>query len=154
MDIVYLHNKTEYITTVANWIYNEFVKDINKSVTIEKVIEFFSHSKENEFPITLIAINDNKCVGTVSIFENDLKTQNELSPWLASLYVHPEYRGQKIAQNLINRVIEIVNSMGYKKVYLRTEHTSEYYKRLGWEFVYRTTDQLGQKTEVYTKVIS
>ena len=101
------------------------------------------------FPITLVAIKDDECVGTVSVFENDLKTQNDLTPWLASLYVNPQYRGQGIAEKLINRVKEVIEELGFKELYLRTEHTSEYYRRLGWEFVYKTHDEKGQETEVF-----
>lgn len=41
-----------------------------------------------------IAVSDNECLGTVSIFENDLQTQKDLTPWLASLYVSLDYRGR------------------------------------------------------------
>ena len=55
----------------------------------------------------------------------------------------------KIAEKLINRVQEVVKGLGLKTLYLRTEHTSEYYRRLGWEYVYKTNDEKGQETEVF-----
>ena len=33
--------------------------------------------------------------------------------------------------------------------YLRTEHTSEYYGKLGWEFVFKTYDEKEQHTEIF-----
>ena len=50
---------------------------------------------------------------------------------------------------MINRVQEVVKGLGVKTLYLRTEHTSGYYKRLGWEYVYKTHDEKGQETEVF-----
>lgn len=50
---------------------------------------------------------------------------------------------------LINKVKKIVKELGYKTLYLRTEHTSEYYRKLGWEYVYKTQDEKGQETEVF-----
>jgi len=150
MYIDYLCNHPEYVETVANWIYSEFVVKSEKSFKkLEQIIEYFNNTNLTSFPITLIAVADNKCVGTISIFENDLKTQNDLTPWLASLYVSPYFRGQGIAEKLINRVQEVVKGLGFKTLYLRTEHTSEYYKRLGWEYVYKTNDEKGQETEVF-----
>jgi len=150
MYIDYLCNHIEYVETVSIWIYSEFVVKPEKSLKkLEQIIEYFKNTNLTSFPITLIAVADNKCVGTVSIFENDLKNQNDLTPWLASLYVSPYYRGQGIAEKLINRVQEVVKGLGFKTLYLRTEHTSEYYRRLGWEYVYKTHDEKGQETEVF-----
>lgn len=150
MYIDYLCNHPEYVETVANWIYSEFVVKSEKSLQkLEQIIEYFKNTNLTSFPITLIAVAENKRVGTISIFENDLKIQNDLTPWLASLYVSPQYRGQGIAEKLINRVQEVVKGLGFKTLYLRTEHTSEYYRRLGWEYVYKTNDEKGQETEVF-----
>ncbi|WP_245330765.1 GNAT family N-acetyltransferase [Acetoanaerobium pronyense] len=150
MTIDYLCNHPEYLETVANWIYNEFVAKSEKNLKkLELITKYFKNTSLTSFPITLIAVIDNECVGTISIFENDLKTQDELTPWLASLYVSPNYRSQGIAEQLINRVREVVKGLGFKTLYLRTEHTSEYYKRLGWEYVYKTHDEKGQETQVF-----
>ena len=150
MYIDYLCNHPEYVNAVSNWIFCEFVVESEKNLKkLEQIIEYFKNTNVTSFPITLIAVEDNECVGTISIFENDLKTQNDLTPWLASLYVSPYYRGQGIAEKLINRVQEVVKECGFKTLYLRTEHTSEYYKRLGWEYVYKTHDEKGQETKVF-----
>ncbi len=147
--IDYLYNHPEHINTVANWIYSEFVVKASGTLSLDKVLEYLANTKLTSFPITLIAVIDGECAGTVSIFENDLKTQRDLTPWLASLYVNPHYRGKGIAKELINKVQQVVKELGFKELYLRTEHTSEYYRRLGWEFVYKTHDEKGQETEVF-----
>ena len=150
MHIDYLCNKPEYVKTVSNWIYSEFVVESEKSLKkLEEINEHFNNTKLTYFPITLIAVVNDECVGTISIYENDLKTQTDLTPWLASLYVSPYYRCQGIAEKLINRVQEVVKDLGFKTLYLRTEYTSEYYRRLGWEYVYKTHDEKGQETEVF-----
>lgn len=149
MYIDYLCNHPEHINTVANWIYDEFVIKAKGTLSLGTVIEYFGNTQLKSFPITLIALVDGECTGTVSIFKNDLKTQRDLTPWLASLYVNPHYRGKGIAKELINKVQQVVKELGFKELYLRTEHTSEYYRRLGWNFVYKTHDEKGQETEVF-----
>lgn len=148
MVIENLCNHPEHVGKVSGWIFDEFVKG-KSSWELENVTQYFSETNISSFPITLIAISDNDCVGTISIFENDLKSQNELKPWLASLYVAPNYRGKHIAEKLINQVIAIVSGLGFRTLYLRTEHASDYYKKLGWEFLYKTRDEKGQETEVF-----
>lgn len=134
-------------------IDDEFVKG-KSSWDLEKITQYFSETNLSSLPITLIAISDNECVGTISIFENDLKSQNELKPWLASLYVSPNCRGKRIAEELVNQVIATVKGLGYETLYLRTEHASEYYKKLAWEFLYKTHDEKGQETEVFKRLVN
>lgn len=144
MDIQNLYYHPEHISVVSGWIYDEFVKG-KSTCSLDKITLYFSKTNLNSFPITLIAISDGECVGTVSIFENDLKSQNELEPWLASLYVSPNYRRKCIAEELIDQVMVIVKELGYETLYLRTEHASDYYKKLGWEFLYKKMDEKEKK---------
>ncbi len=149
MRIDHLFKHTEYIASVAAWIYDEFVIKTGGSISFNEVVAYLSNTNDRSFPMAFVAIVDNECVGTVSIFKNDLKTQEALTPWLASLYVSPRHRGQGIRYKLIKHVQEVVKELGYEAVYLRTEHTSEYYKSLGWIFAYNAVDEKGQETEVF-----
>jgi len=149
MEIGYLCNYPQYINTVSRWIYEEFVIKSGSRMTLEKVNQYFRNTSANDFPITLVAISDNKCVGTVSLFENDLDTQDSLRPWLASLFVEPTCRGLGIAEKLINQLLKTAGNLGYEKLYLRTEHTSEYYRTRNWMSLGKTIDGKGQETEVF-----
>lgn len=149
MYIDYLYNHPEFIYIVSNWIYSEFVLKSQGTLSLNEVINYFSNTKSTTLPLTLIAVINNECVGTISLFENDLKTQNNLTPWLASLYISPHYRNKGIAKKLIDKIPLVVKKLGFKELYLRTEHTSEYYTRLGWILVYKTYDEKGLETEVY-----
>jgi len=91
---------------VSKWIYQEFNKG-NQERTLEYVVNRFKNRNLNESTLSLIALIDNKCVDVVSIFKNDLETRQELTPWLAGLYVNPNYRCRGIADKLINGVLEI-----------------------------------------------
>jgi hypothetical protein len=64
---------------VSGWVYNEFVVKSKSKHTLEQVVKYFSDRNSETFPLTLIAIINDECVGTVALVENDLKTQNELS---------------------------------------------------------------------------
>lgn len=58
------------------------------------------------------------------------------------------------AEKLIEKVVSKVKELGFDDLYLRTEHTSEYYLKRGWEFVYKTIDTNNQETEVYRLLIN
>lgn len=149
MEVKYLCDYPEYADAVVHWIYGEFAVKDHEGIALAKVKAVFHHTHLDSFPITLIAIVDDKCVGAISLFENDLKNQQVLSPWLASLYVVPEYRSRGIAKKLIDEVKAIAKKLGFEILYLRTEEAAEYYKKLGWIFVAKTQDEKGKATNVF-----
>ena len=100
---------------------------------------FFENTNVDAFPITFISTIDDECVGTVSVFENDFKERPQYSPWLASLYVKPEYRDRKIGQQLITYLLNYLKTLNYSEVYLKTENASEYYKKRGWKLIESVT---------------
>lgn len=73
MFIDLLVNQSEYVNDVSDMIYKEFVANTGSIMTFDEVCTYFSNTHSEQFPITLIAVEENECIGTVSIFENDLK---------------------------------------------------------------------------------
>jgi predicted N-acetyltransferase YhbS len=103
---------------------------------------------KTELPIRLVAVIGGECVGTVALVENDLRCR-PYTPWLASLIVAPAHRGQKIGEGLVESVKALAKDKGYRELYLRTEHASGYYVKLGWEFVETCEDDYGLKPDVF-----
>lgn len=150
MRILHLIDNKEYISEVADWLYKEFVQNIRNDIDLNFVIQAIYNRKKESIPITLIAVEDNICLGTITLFENDLKTM-QLTPWLGALYVKEIYRGRGIAKELMNELELVTKELGFKDLYLRTEHTADYYRKLGWKCLFETKDELGIDTEVFKK---
>lgn len=146
--IDYLSNNPQFIETVAKWIYDEFIDGIRAGLTIETILKTIGDCNENKFPIRLVAISEGKCIGTVSIVKNDLKCR-DYTPWLASLYVESSFRNMGIGEKLIKAVKDIVVNLGYKEIYLRTEHASDFYRKLNWQFVESCIDEYGLEPDVF-----
>lgn len=135
MKIVHLADYPIYINTVSQMVYDEFVVPTSSTKTLKDVQAFFGKVHRNVLPLTLIAIIDNQCVGTISLFEQDSSLRPQYSPWLASLYVNPTYRSQKIGRTLIDALIVKAAELGFAKLYLKTENTASYYNKIGWTHI-------------------
>ena len=72
-------------------------------------------------------------MGTASLTESDLDSRPELTPWLASVFVLPAWRGRGIASALVERVAEEARMAGCPGCYLYTPDQQALYARLGWQ---------------------
>jgi len=148
IEIDYLCDHSNFASVVTRWIYDVFIYENMPDLLYENFHSFFQNCGKVKFPIRLVAISEGLCTGTVSIVDNDLSTRN-YTPWLGGFYVDAPYRNIGIGQNLINAVKRIVKDMGYKEIYLSTRTASQYYRKLGWQFVERCDDEFGNIVEVF-----
>ena len=135
-----LFDHPEHRATVAKWMYDEFCKVDRPSVSYEDMMEKLA-GRTRAFPYTFLALEGDVAVGSVTLYENDLKGE-DLSPWMGSLVVAPELRGLGCGRELIAFLRGFATAKGYRKLYLRTEHTAKYYEALGWRFVKHTVDPI------------
>lgn len=149
MNIDLLVNRPEHIEDVAKMVYKEFVVPTSSKNKYEEIVDFFKETYANDLPITFLANVDGQCIGTVSVFENDWKERPQYKPWLASLYVEPSYRNKKIAFLLINYLLNHLKKLGYTQVFLKTENTSTYYEKRGWEHVETIQDEQNGNVDIF-----
>ena len=135
MNILNLAEKKMYSKEVAQMIYDEFVVGTSSKMTLNAAEQFFYNTNTDSLPMTFIALINEECVGTISVFENDFKERPQYKPWLASLYVKPTFRNQKVGYQLITHLLEQLKGLGYDEVYLKTETASDYYRNRGWDLI-------------------
>ena len=145
--IINLLDDIESLEEVSEWIYEEWEKKYNRK--LEDIIYRSKHSlNRDDIPQMYIAKHDDEVVGCVSIWRCDLKSRQDLYPWMAALFVKKEYRNQGIGKLLQEKVIEETRKMNYKNIYLITEHEN-YYERTGWKFIEKAPLENGNYTKIY-----
>jgi GNAT superfamily N-acetyltransferase len=83
-------------------------------------------------PCAWVAFLAEEPVGTVSLVEHNMDTRLDLRPWLAALFVLPEFRRQGIGAILVRHCEEEARSLGESYLYLYTRPAEAYYEGLGW----------------------
>ncbi len=130
--IVYLGDYPEHIPLLARWHHDQW-SYLSPSTTIQQRIERL-HENTGKLcvPTTFVALKDGKPAGSASLVNLDLSSRQELSPWLAAVYVSPEHRNQGIGAALVNRVVDEARSLSIPTLYLYTPDKMRFYARLGW----------------------
>ncbi len=130
--IVRLNTDSDHVATVASWTYAEW-GHLNPAYTAETWREAFRREcGDGGVPSVFVAMQGDRPVGTAALMAEDMDSRRELTPWLASVFVLPEWRGRGIAARLIRRVEEEAVACGVDQFYLFTPDQQGLYRRLGW----------------------
>lgn len=67
-----------------------------------------------------------------------MDTRMDLTPWLAGVFVAPDFRRRGIGSALVERVVQHATQLGVMRLYLYTPTADQVYSRLGWSALVRT----------------
>jgi predicted N-acetyltransferase YhbS len=120
----------EHISLVARWIYDEFWadKDVHTPESLETLLRLAV--KPDAMPLSLLALEEDRPVGTVNLIDNDDENRPHLWPWLAALFVVPDRRHLGIGSLLVRSLQQRAAAMGIDALYLGTDNPV-FYARLG-----------------------
>jgi predicted N-acetyltransferase YhbS len=130
--IGYLADYPEMIPTCASWAYGQWGCQSGDSLEYA-MARFIKGANKERLPFTLVALDNQKPVGMISLWKSDLNNRPDLSPWLASLFIHPFYRGHHISLYLIKKLEKEARRLGYLRLFLVTKEAKNLYTRHGWE---------------------
>lgn len=80
------------------------------------------------------------------------KDNRGYSPWLGTLFVKEKYRGRHFSQVLIENACQHVKKIGYKNLYLATEHIG-LYEKFGFEEIGLGLYLWGAPTKFYKRFL-
>lgn len=143
-EIVQLAERPELLAIVAGWIYNEWWIDIDGASLGKLTDRLHTHLVADRFPLTLLASLDCRPVGTATLLAHDVGTEQwpELSPWLAAVYVVPEYRCRGVGAALVNAAVDKAAALGVPSLYLLTNSREGFYARQGWQVMHRNDEEV------------
>lgn len=122
-----------YVTAIARWRHEQWGYMHPETSFEEGREQLKAECGAHGVPSVFMALEGERLVGTASLVEDDMSVRRELSPWLASVFVSPECRGQGIASRLVRRVEQAAREAGVSRLYLFTPDQQALYRRLGWQ---------------------
>ena len=123
-----LCEREEIKDNAAEWFHSKW--GVPKEAYLECMDAYLSGETEYGW---YLCMDGDKIVAGMGVIENDFHDRKNLTPNVCAVYTEPDYRGQRIAGNLLDMVVADLRSKGVSPVYLLTDHTG-FYERYGWEF--------------------
>ncbi|EGR3325530.1 N-acetyltransferase [Vibrio parahaemolyticus] len=93
-----------------------------------------TYKSENYLPPVLVALKNNEVIGGLAYSRYQEPNGNSEVIWLNAVFVSPEWRGQGIVSELINRGVNQVSELFQNNLYAYT-NVAQLYKSLGWSVV-------------------
>jgi len=116
---------------LAGWIWNEWARHepgISREASDRAVHEALGCARLPHFVVGRV---DSTPIGCASIVATDLPTHPDLGPWLANVYVLPDWRGRGVGAALVARAMAHGAQVA-PRLYLYTFGRPGWYERLGW----------------------
>ena len=113
---------------VTDWLWQAFGSDNSRDFYASVIDSSLSGA---DLPLTFVALDDDRPVGTVGLWRCDLISRQDLFPWLAALYVDESSRGKGVSEALQQHVMTYAQARGYPRLWLWSTFEG-YYERSGW----------------------
>ena len=142
--IVNLRESPSAMTQIAQWQFQEWGWQYPTDSYHNRVMRLQEHLGNDPLPSTFVAFHNDFLAGTVSLVAHDMAELPGLSPWLASLFVAPAYRGKGIGTLLVKHAEQAAYAAGSDCLFLYTGTAADYFLDRDWGPVYNMQRPGGQ----------
>ncbi len=125
--------KVDKGTPTANDLLN-FVKNFSWLDVKEHTVRVLENWEFEEWETPFVATVNGQIVGMITIMKSDYYPLPEIFPWISTLFVSEEYRGNRISGKLIDFANHYAKEIGFDKTYIPTEHIG-LYETYGYRYV-------------------
>ncbi|MBE6564127.1 MAG: GNAT family N-acetyltransferase [Ruminococcaceae bacterium] len=125
--------KVDKGTPTANDLLN-FVKNFSWLDVKEHTVRVLENWEFEEWETPFVAMVNGQIVGMITIMKSDYYPLPEIFPWISTLFVSEEYRGNRISGKLIDFANHYAKEIGFDKTYIPTEHIG-LYETFGYRYV-------------------
>ena len=153
MDFKFLADNKKAIPILANWYFKEW-GHLEKGNTYDKVTEkLYGYLNINKIPLIIVAVEESEIIGAAQLKYREMDIYPKKEHWLGGVYVSEKYRGNRIAEKIVVKIISIAKELDVNKLHLQTEDLrGGLYYHLGWQPVekvnYRGLDVLVMEKQI------
>ncbi|WLR48291.1 GNAT family N-acetyltransferase [Halobacillus litoralis] len=148
MKMIHLQEKVDLVDPAIDIFWDQWGSEDNFMLYEDCIRQSLKNG--DDLPQFYILMDKNEIIGTYALLRNDMNSRQDLCPWLACLYVHPDHRGRKVGKQLLSHASQEADRLGYDFIYLATD-LEGYYEKYGWEQEGEAFGISGGSIKVYIK---
>lgn len=120
MKVISIRENPELVESAIEYFQNNWATVRSMMVYDDSIRH--SVTTDSPLPVWYLLMDEDEIVGCAGLITNDFISRMDLYPWICALYIENDYRGNKYAGLLLDKCIEDARAMGFKNVYLCTDH--------------------------------
>lgn len=93
-------------------------------------------------------VEDQKVISFCTLSQKDCIEDDTLVPWIGFVYTIEEHRGYRYSKEVIDAALLQAKKLGYKKVYLATDHIG-LYEKYGFKYQESRIDIYNEESRIY-----
>ena len=141
--------KVEKDTELAEKLIR-FVEHFSWEEVKEHTLHIIKNWEFEKWETPFVATVSGHIVGMVTIMKSDYYPLPEIYPWISTLFVTEEYRGNRISGKLIDFANEYAKEIGFDRTYIPTEFVG-LYEKYGYCYVKNIVNYGGDTDRLYAK---
>lgn len=145
LSIISLRERPDLAGTCAAWSFGQW-DCLKKARQLKSTIERYERTataSNEELPQTWVGLVNDKTMGMISLKVDDHPDRKDLTPWIASFFIHPDFRGNRYSYPMMNRAEAESKTLGFKTLYLYTPDQENLYQKMGWNTFGQESDPTG-----------
>ena len=151
--ILDLQREPQHINLLSVWHHRQWSYR-NPDHRIKHRAKHMEEFLTPHFIPSMFIAKQNELIGSAAIVKQDMPSYPELSPWLANVYVKPDFRGLGVGKQLVNHIVEQALRHNIHRLYLYTPDHSDFYLKLGWKILEITHYQNSHVTIMYKDLLA
>ena len=108
------------------------------------------HNRFTDWERVIVATEEDSIAGYCTVAKTDCIPHVTYSPYIGFLFVDEKYRGSRLSQKLIAYAMEYLKELGFKEVYLVSDHNN-LYEKYGFEVIDKQVAPWGKEEKIYRK---
>ena len=106
----------------------------------------------SDWEAVFVVENDNNIIGFCTFMKEDYYPENRYFPWISTIFVDEQYRGNRISEKMIDKVVEYAKEKEFSKVYIPSE-IKGLYEKYGFVEIDSLVNYAGDIDNIFMKEI-
>ena len=129
-----------------------FVENFSWHEVREHTLRQIKNWEYEDWESPFIAMDGEKIIGMATLMKTDYYPLPEIYPWVSTIFVAEEYRGQRISGKLIDFANVYAKELGFNRTYIPTGHIG-LYEKFGYSYLKDIVNYGGDTDRLYIKEI-